>query len=368
VNATHSQCLPNLFLIGASKAGTTALSQFLARCPHVQFVRRSLSVHDHHREVHRFDRHSYQRTIKSLSLAVEWASSPTVESEQELVVHYTPQYLYSPSVPFELRALFDTHNGDLSRNNVSQQIRFLVMLRDPLERTLSSYWFKESALFRGTDHGSLTDLLKMIHQETQERQRLEQCMQHELSAHLSVSENTSYEMFFGRLRDTVLDCHCRAPRLQSLSLSSFWCPCCRLRQSSVSMWRERLLAALHTCFGDSFRRARLGLRHVDKSLYHDQVFRWLLNFPSQSFLFVSSQALALSAEQTMSKIITFSQQDTTLQANMLHAMRNMSFSQRVLVQPNRRARNASLPSETRQELLKYFDKSQQLLYSLLEDC
>lgn len=53
---THLLCLPNVFLLGASKAGTSSLFNYIMRHPQVAKVkRRQNGNHDTSNEVHRFD-------------------------------------------------------------------------------------------------------------------------------------------------------------------------------------------------------------------------------------------------------------------------------------------------------------------------
>lgn len=159
------QCLPNVLFIGASKCGTTSLVNYLAQHPQIYFVRRRInSVYNRstatnnsssirsgagagkttkHREIHRFDRNTFGWAWKPLDLIDEWASSPIVPNTKSVVIHYTPHYLYAPSVPFAAKAFYP-HARDM---------KLVVMLRDPVERALSSYWFKNSHLFQQTDQG-----------------------------------------------------------------------------------------------------------------------------------------------------------------------------------------------------------------------
>ena len=74
-------------------------------------------------------------------MADEWASSPLIPLEKirknrTIIIHYTPHYLYAPTVPFESKDFYPHSN----------RIKFVVILRDPLERSLSSYWFHNSHL------------------------------------------------------------------------------------------------------------------------------------------------------------------------------------------------------------------------------
>jgi hypothetical protein len=147
LNSTHSICLPNVFLIGVSKCGTTSLVNYLSQHQNIKFVKRRIDSHDKHMEVHRFDRKTFAFSLKSLELADEWASSPIINSinstQNFAVLHYTPHYLYAPTVPFEMKNFY-SH---------SEKLKFIVMLRNPVDRAVSSYCFKNSKLFNDNDKG-----------------------------------------------------------------------------------------------------------------------------------------------------------------------------------------------------------------------
>lgn len=144
-NESHVVCLPNVFFIGASKCGTTAMVDILSKISNdIKFVQRRIIPRDRHREVHQFDRKSYRQSWKYLERAFEWGTSPPVENYNEsIVIHYTPHYLYAPSVPFDLRN-FHTN---------WQRLKFIVILREPIERAWSSYWFHKSHLLNDKDGG-----------------------------------------------------------------------------------------------------------------------------------------------------------------------------------------------------------------------
>lgn len=58
-------------------------------------------------------------------------------------MHYTPHYLYAPTVPFDV-ASFYPH---------APTLRFLAMLREPVSRAVSSYWFKQPGQAGGSAGG-----------------------------------------------------------------------------------------------------------------------------------------------------------------------------------------------------------------------
>ena len=58
-----------------------------------------------------------------------------------------------------------------------------------------------------------------------------------------------------------------------------------LRVGSNSKTYLKLKGSLKYCFGSSMvRSSKLGMRHVDKGVYVDQLYRWFINFDSQNVL------------------------------------------------------------------------------------
>ena len=254
VNSTHLQCLPNVFFIGASKCGTTSITEYLDQHPQVHFVRRRIHKMDRHREVHRFDRNTYPRSIRILELLDEWASSPIVNSTQDAVIHYTPHYLYAPSVPFDLRRFFP--------DTLASRLKFIVSLRDPTRRAISSYWFQNSHIFHRTgDRGSYAELSALCDAEIQHRREYESCM--------------------ARVRGSALYNRSRA---------------------SGSLQLE---ASLVRCFGPLMNSAQLGGRHVDKGIYADQLERWFINFPRENFFITSLEQWQTDAPREYARLLHF---------------------------------------------------------------
>jgi hypothetical protein len=78
------------------------------------------------------------------------------------LIHYTPHYLYAPTVPFEI---FDFYPQSYT------SLRFIIMLRNPVDRALSAYWFQRSAEFTssGKDEGSIEEFEQLMREEMFER-------------------------------------------------------------------------------------------------------------------------------------------------------------------------------------------------------
>ena len=190
---------------------------------------RRLTPTDRHRKF--TDSTATLTTGPSLGSVDEWASSPSIPQNDPgySVVHYTPHYLYAPSVPFDMKKLYP-HSDDAS------QMKFIVVLRDPVARALSSYWFSQSHLFEDRrkkgekkgNIGSIGEFQTLATQEMESRSEYDACMR----------ESTTGD----------------------------------------------LQAKLKHCFGEGYRSPSLGGRHVDKGVYYDQLVRWFEVFEPSSFI------------------------------------------------------------------------------------
>lgn len=107
--------LPTLLILGAQKAGTSSLFHYLSEHPQ---VRRSIK-----KEIHYFD--------LNFAKGPGWyqAHFPRQQhlGEQQITLDASPYYLFHPAVPDRLRAMLP-------------EARFVVMLRDPVDRAYSHYW------------------------------------------------------------------------------------------------------------------------------------------------------------------------------------------------------------------------------------
>ncbi len=268
-NATHFQCMPNILFIGASKCGTTSIMSYLMKHQNISHVNRRIHP-DKHKEVHRFDRDTYNLAIKEIELADELASSPIVRHPDTSVIHYTPHYLYAPTVPFAVKEFYPYWN----------ELKFIIILRDPIERALSSYWFKNSHLFHaGGDRGSLEEFQIMANSEIADRLNYEKCMASfpkdaKLDASYSLT-HTNGISFIMRYLQIIM----RKPVKYLLDPTNSLVDSVPIQTDKQSQH----LLQLKRCFGASIQSKTLGLRHVDKSIYVDQLFRWYLNFPSTNF-------------------------------------------------------------------------------------
>ena len=107
--------LPNTFIAGVQKCGTTALHYMLAQHPDIFFPRAP-------QEIHFFDLDGNFRK------GIEWYESLFREwNGQRIVAQTSPLYLFEPSVSSRIHA-------------VIPDASFIVILRNPVDRAYSHYW------------------------------------------------------------------------------------------------------------------------------------------------------------------------------------------------------------------------------------
>lgn len=293
VNSTHYQCLPNVFLIGASKAGTTSIIQYLSKHPRVAFVKRRY-LPTRHKEIHRLDRNTYGWSIPYIELLDEWSNCPEVKDTNMIIIHYTPHYLYAPTVPFELNSLYP----DI------QSIKFIIILREPVARTISSYWFKNSRLLQKKDKGSVVHFQREARHEMADRKIFEKCMSRKLSQsynslayrryNYSINNNYHifhhYHNFYSSNNNSI----------NNSNMTSI--------KSNVTVTSKKLYKSLQYCFGSTMLRSpTLGIRHVDKSIYWDQILRWKISFQdnNQQFYITTLEAWMENPIAAITNLSTF---------------------------------------------------------------
>ena len=104
---------PDFVIIGAQRAGTTSLTQWLYAHPQVKAARA--------RELHYFD--------LNYGLGPNWyRSNFPVRSEGQISGESTPYLLFHPLAPERVA------------RDLPETTRFIVLLREPVERAISQYW------------------------------------------------------------------------------------------------------------------------------------------------------------------------------------------------------------------------------------
>jgi hypothetical protein len=138
--AAASRRWPNLFLVGAAKAGTTSLYDALARHPAIYM--------SPVKEPHYFSRiePSPERSafFPHVTEEPEYLALFEGATGEELVGEASTSYLWEP------------HTAERIKRSVPEA-RILIMLRDPVERAYSQYW---NDVREGLERRSFLDALK----------------------------------------------------------------------------------------------------------------------------------------------------------------------------------------------------------------
>jgi len=148
----HKSCFPRLWLVGASKCATSSLALHISANPSVQircggtksnvskeptFIQLSDRVQysscDGSREVHVYDWHRSDDEL----FALEESMSVPMLNGALTSMEYTPNYLSYPATP---QRIYDTSRR--FNDQFPARLRFMIMLREPVSRTLSSFWAK----------------------------------------------------------------------------------------------------------------------------------------------------------------------------------------------------------------------------------
>eukprot|EP01031_Cornospumella_fuschlensis_P031664 gene31664-38267_t len=340
-NSTHYRCLPNVFIVGSSKAGTTSLVLYLSELSNVHFANRVVgSAINLDEEIHRFDRASYPYSSKAVELAHEWASSPLVTDPSAVVIHYTPQYLYSPNVPFEIHNFVKLVLHKASVNNYD--VKFVMLLRDPVDRAMSSYWFKNSHIFHGQDKGSVEDMVQSFIKEMEKRKNYERCMVEQLEEQLAAIlkhvhppsslpplkaplSQFTYPRYILLLRHILryvyhpTNATAAAPTpTPYTNLTHLYAPHNPPILPLPGTLATKIYSAAYTCYNRAFAPSQaktrtpyvlskyMGLHHIDKGVYVDQVLRYVLNFkqkPSSKIFIMPTKMLEKNTRHALHLIM-----------------------------------------------------------------
>ncbi|WP_346857508.1 sulfotransferase [uncultured Draconibacterium sp.] len=111
---------PNFFCIGAQKAGTTTLHDILKQHPEIFLPKR--------KEAHFFD------LSDNYSNGIEWYYKRFFNnySQEKMVGSCTPEYLFFPNTPHRIK------------KDLGSEVKFIVILRNPIERAISHFNMSKS--------------------------------------------------------------------------------------------------------------------------------------------------------------------------------------------------------------------------------
>jgi len=258
-----AQCFPDVMLVGQSKAGTTSIAMYLSNLPAMvtqqdpanwlQVGNKPLSL-----EVHIFDFH--QQSEDSL-LRRHWATAPKIPAERvdkTLQLHYTPNYLYYPDTPFLIASVYPN----------ARSIKYLVMLRNPVKRAVSSWKFHQKLT------GDLRTFAQVVEQGIAQRRALEACYERALMLIGDASVHTVGELPIPLMRNVTSACFWDRPDTHDRTIPA-----------------ELPLTLMHA--------------HVDKGVYLDQVERWFAVLGRKNFFIFSLEEWIADTTGTFAKMMDF---------------------------------------------------------------
>lgn len=218
-----TKCLPDVFFIGASKCGTTTMAKTLYQHPKVKFVQDGS-------EAHIFDYYdkgdfTIDNAKSQLRMKAKALVNSGVDPNFYRIIEYTPHYIYEPTVAYRLKRTV----GDA----MAAKLKFVVMLRNPVSRTFSSWLMKST----------LSNDKRTFHQSVQEGidhwELRRQCIEERVYKGVEDKQN-------------ILTDVCK----------------------TSMKWSEPMRA------------------HVEKSLYAPQLEVWFSLFPRKNFFFVQLEDFA----------------------------------------------------------------------------
>ena len=131
----RTQNIPNLFILGAAKAGTTTLSKILSKHHQVYFPKVKETLFFSNDDIYSRGLNWYARSFFS-----------EVEN-QKIICEATPHYLYWA----------DKVAPRIKKAIKGENVKFVVILRNPIERTYSAYW---NMVSEGLENMSFRDAIE----------------------------------------------------------------------------------------------------------------------------------------------------------------------------------------------------------------
>lgn len=227
--------VPSLYFIGASKCATSSIARGLNLHP-------AIAVAKEGKETHIFDNKA--RDPASRLKALQSLFKPYRKSKftYTISVEYTPEYIFEGSAVIE--RLCATLR--LTKSPCPNGMKFLVVLREPVARTISSWKFKSAG---GHEKRSLRDVVKQ-------------------GAAIAKSMRSCY----ARYRKSAIEK-------------------CDLRTYLSPEPHNQLAMIAHS--------------HVGKSLYYYQLMVWFSKFPRKQFLVMSMEHYYEDPTKAFTRIIEF---------------------------------------------------------------
>eukprot|EP00903_Cladosiphon_okamuranus_P015279 g14119.t1 len=212
----RTRCHPNIFFFGVSKCGTTSMVKWMAKHPSFRWVSRVKSSGKLIKPGQEARAFQFQTNEEFTS---KYPFTAPAATEADPVVDYTPHYSILAYVPYLIKGLY----GESAYDGT---VKYIVFLREPAARTVSSWRFKYD--LKGIEDGSREGFRS-------ERRSLEEAFQD------------------------------GSKRVKALVE-------CRSRYLPSQLNDE---VDLKTCKPDDFLEENPYFSHVGKSMYFMQIERWI---------------------------------------------------------------------------------------------
>eukprot|EP00752_Nemacystus_decipiens_P004724 g4307.t1 len=248
------RCYPTAFFFGTSKCGTTSLARWLDKHPSTRWVsnprRPNIVEETGVKEAHVFDDQPKGfRKAEQRSLHDKLQITSPKASAHEVVIDYTPHYMVVAETPHRIADMYGGRGSGL---------KFIVTLREPASRAISSWEFKN-----------------------------------EINPKKGRQEETR------SLAKTVMDGRQRAGKLHA---------CLALAKVSTKKPRER---DLKLCNPRKFLENPLYVSHVGKSMYAMQLERWFDLFGRENFKVIFTDDMAADPVGVLKDVLDFLGLDMT---------------------------------------------------------
>ena len=284
----RTACAPQFIVAGAMKTGTTSLWAYLLNHPLVLPLQKTvidpqkLRTVLAEKEVRFFNDPAYSQLVKEygreqaisyfLDLFVPIAPTPAEPHFGKITGEASPMYICSPGVANRVYEALP-------------EVKIIIMLRDPIDRAYSDYWFRKS-LKRDV---SKFEIAGHTHSEI-----FQQCMEIEM------------EMLRYCKLDHMRDDLTRLTRSDLLQFHKCFASISKQMYAAEenSAHCRNGAATQHLCLPDAFRSncQRSGLEY---GIYLHQIWEWHSIFPADQIMFIRSEDFYANTSVVMKDVAKF---------------------------------------------------------------
>ena len=284
----RDHCAPQFIIAGAMKCGTTSLWTYLLHHPqvlpldHVEIDPKKLRTVMAEKEVRFWNDPAYSQLVK------EYGFSEAFGYYLDLFqpISGTPGGPNFGKITGEASPMYISATGAAERiKNALPQAKIIIMLRNPVDRAYSDYWFRKSLKIKEMKDNRF-DISGFTHDEI-----FEQCIDIELDMLeycklIELKDDPSMQRFkeFNSCNREL------SKKIMAASEGSSDCN----PSSPIS----------HLCIPDSIR-GNCQPKGLFYSLYFPQVYEWLQIFPKENLMFINSDYFYEETSAVMTDVTDF---------------------------------------------------------------